>query len=188
MKGLDDVVREFVQLFESKGIPFALMGGLAVRIHAIPRPTYDVDFTISLPRDGLPSFFQQVQALGYTVPEPQLNGWIDTVHDLPVVKVQFWIGSRALDIDVFLAETPYQAQLLTRRQRHQAEGLDAWFVTAEDLILLKLLAGRPKDRVDVDDVLFIQGDLDEDYLRHWAKTLGVLGALEESLRSRDAGG
>ena len=48
MQGLDEVARQFVRLFESQGIPYALMRGLAVRIHAIPRPTFDVDFNVLL--------------------------------------------------------------------------------------------------------------------------------------------
>jgi hypothetical protein len=50
MKGLDAVTSELVALFETEGIVYAVMGGLAVTIYALPRPTYDVDFTISLPR------------------------------------------------------------------------------------------------------------------------------------------
>ena len=56
-----------------------------------------------------------------------------------------------------------------------------WFVTAEDLILLKLLADRPKDRIDIADTLFIQGRVDESYLRHWATTLGVVPQLDAAL-------
>jgi hypothetical protein len=188
MKGLDEVARELVTLFETEAIPYVLMGGLAVRIHAIPRPTYDVDFTIALPRAELPRLYRHMQDLGYTISDAQLTGWIDTVQGLPVVKCQARIGDRAIDIDVFLAETQYQGHILTRRQHHRAEGLDAWFVSPEDLILLKLLAGRPKDKVDVGDVLFIQGKLDEPYLRQWASRLGVSAALEEALATRDAAG
>ncbi len=87
-------------------------------------------------------------------------------------------------MDVFLAETEYQRALLRRRQRHEAEGFAAWFVSAEDLVLLKLLAGRPKDLVDVGDILFIQGGLDNAYLRDWARELNVALALEAALQSQ----
>lgn len=181
MKGLDAVTRDLVQFFEAEGIPYVLMGGLAVRIHALPRPTFDVDFTVLLPRAQLPRLYQQVEGLGCTVPAAQLSGWVDCVQGLPVVKFQVWVGNRTIDIDLFLAETQFQQHLLTRRQRHRAEDFEAWFVSPEDLILLKLLAGRPKDLIDISDILFIQGQLDENYLRHWAMVLGVSAALEKSL-------
>jgi hypothetical protein len=41
MKTLDDAAREFIELFERLAIPYALMGGLAVRTYALPRPTFD---------------------------------------------------------------------------------------------------------------------------------------------------
>ncbi len=48
------------------------------------------------------------------------------------------------------------------------------------LILLKLLANRPKDRVDVSDILFVQATLDEIYLRRSAATLGIAVELEDA--------
>lgn len=180
--GLDDVARDFVALFEKKEFPYALMGGLAVRLYALPRATYDVDFTVSIPREALGGLYQEVETLGYSVPHAQAGGWIDTVRGMPVIKFQWYIGTRAIDIDVFLAETPFQAELLKRRVRHSGEGWGGWFVTAEDLILLKLLANRPKDRVDIGDILFIQGDPDIEYLRRWAGELGVADQLDEALR------
>jgi hypothetical protein len=181
MKRLDEAAQEFVALLESQGIAYAVMGGMAVRIHALPRPTFDVDFTIALPRDRLPEFYDRIEALGYTIPEAQRRGWIDAVKGLPVVKFQLLVAEHSIDVDVFLAETPFQQELLGRRQRHEADGWSAWFVTPEDLILLKLLADRPKDRIDVADLLFIQHALDVEYMRYWATRLGVLPALEAAL-------
>ena len=63
----------------------------------------------------------------------------------------------------------------------QLNGLTAWLVSPEDLILLKLLASRPRDLADIGDVLFTQGELDTTYLRHWADELGVRASLEQAL-------
>ena len=181
MKGLDDAARRCVDLFDQLGVPYAIMGGLAVRIHALPRPTFDVDFTASLSRDALSKLYQAAERLGFSIPRAQRTGWVDQVHGLPVIKFQWFLDERAIDVDVFLAETPFQLKVLDRRQRQTAEGLVAWFVTPEDLILLKLLAGRPKDRADIADILFIQGPLDESYMKTWAASLGVSDALDAAL-------
>jgi hypothetical protein len=63
-----------------------------------------------------------------------------------------------------------------------AENLEYWLVSPEDLILLKLVAARRRDFSDAGDVLFMQGQLDETYMRHWAKELGVLDKLEQVLK------
>jgi len=185
MKGLDEVARRFAALFEQLGVPYAIMGGLAVRVHALPRPTFDVDFTALLPRDALSDLYVAAEKLGFSIPSAQRAGWVDQVHGLPVIKFQWFLGGRAIDVDVFLAESPFQLQLLDRRERHDAEGQEAWFITVEDLVLLKLLADRPKDRADIADILFIQGPLDEPYMRSWAEKLGVTHALDAALRQAD---
>jgi hypothetical protein len=56
-----------------------------------------------------------------------------------------------------------------------------WLVTAEDLILLKLLDHRPRDMADIGDILFTLGQLDEAHMRRWATQLGVPDELERVL-------
>jgi hypothetical protein len=157
------------------------MGGLAVRIHALPRSTFDVDFMIALSRESLPELYRRAAERGYTIPPAQADGWVDQVSGMPVVKLGWFAGGHPIDVDVFLSETPFQRLVLERRIWRPVDGWGAWFVSAEDLILLKLLAGRAKDRLDVADILFIQGTLNLDYLRAQADLLGVRALLETAL-------
>ncbi len=56
--------------------------------------------------------------------------------------------------------------------------LDIELATAEDLILMKLIAFRPQDTLDLDTVFERRAaELDRDYLRGWADKLGVAGKL-----------
>jgi hypothetical protein len=182
MTDLTEPFRDFVTLFEGSRIPYVLMGGLAVAAHGLPRPTHDVDFTVSLPREHLQDLYQAATELGYTVPEAFLGGWVDQVGGMPLVRLQGWVRGRSIDVDVFLAESPYQLELFKRKLRIQVEGLEAWLVSPEDLVLLKLVAGRPRDHADIADILFVQGQLDEVYLRRWAADLGIPDRLEQALR------
>jgi predicted nucleotidyltransferase len=181
MKDLAEVLRDFAALFERMGTQYAVMGGMAVRVYGIPRPTQDIDFTLAIKRTSLPAFFQAVQDLGYTVAEEYARGWVDSVAGMPLVKVRLYLEGRGIDIDIFLAESRFQEQLLARRRREQMDGLGVWLVTPEDLILLKLLAGRPRDLADIADILFMQGKLDETHMRDWAQQLGIRAELERVL-------
>jgi hypothetical protein len=192
MRGLNEATRDFVALLERSGFPYAIMGGMAVRIHALPRPTFDVDFAAAIPREALPELYNAAEKIGFAVPAPQAAGWIDTVRGLPVIKFQWFIGNETIDVDVFLAEPAFLQEVLRRRQRHMVEELDAWFVSPEDLVLLKLLSNRPKDRTDIADIVFIQGRLDEQYLNSWSVPLGIDELVREVLVERppeaDGGG
>ena len=61
-------------------------------------------------------------------------------------------------------------------------------ITAEDLILHKLLASRRKDLLDVEEVLKVQESIDPVYLRSWAARLGIVARLEEMLGEAGKGG
>ncbi len=60
---------DFIKLFEELQIPYAIMGGIAVGAHGIPRPTHDLDFKISIERNRLPSLYKAAEKLGYSVPD-----------------------------------------------------------------------------------------------------------------------
>jgi hypothetical protein len=181
---MTDVVRamaDLMALFERMQIRHAVMGGIAVRAYGIPRPTFDVDFTIAIDRSRLVELYQAVSALGYTVSEEYTKGWIDQVAGMPLVRFRLYLEGRSVDVDVFLAESAYQDQLLSRRRHAVVDDRPVWLVSPEDLVLLKLIAARPRDMLDVADVLFTQGQLDIEYMRIWATKLGVLDRLEKAL-------
>jgi predicted nucleotidyltransferase len=104
---------------------------------------------------------------------------------MPLVKVRLFLEGRSVDADMFIAETPFQREVLDRRITADVDGLSVKLVSAEDLILFKLVAARPRDLLDVQDVLFTQGELDEPYLRRWAGPLGVEAKLDEVLANRE---
>lgn len=182
---LVNALHEFVDLFEARAYRYALMGGIAARILGIPRPTYDVDFTLAVERSELTSLFDAAENAGYHVPVAYRSGWVDMVAGMPIVKLGMRVGELGIDIDVFLSESEFQQSILERRSQHDVAGKLVWLVSPEDLILLKALANRDRDRGDIQDVLFMQGELDRVYMRHWAEKLGALQTLEESLRKFD---
>jgi hypothetical protein len=181
MRDLTQALRELVLLFEKMETPYAVMGGIAVRVYGIPRATHDIDFTLAIDRDRLRELYQALSELGYTIPETYTAGWVNHVAGMPLVKARLDLEGRGIDIDLFLAESPFQQQLLARRRREELDNFPVWFVSPEDLILLKLLSHRPRDVADIGDILFTQGQLDDRYMRHWVGQLGVAADLEQIL-------
>jgi hypothetical protein len=136
-------------------LPYVVLGGIAVRAYSIPRATYDVDFSLSIDVDRLPDLFDDIERLGYSVPDAYRGGWLDSVGGMPMVKVRFYVEGKSIDADVFINQTEFQQCVMSRRVLTDVEGQDAYVVTAEDLILFKLIADRPRDRIEVSDLLFL---------------------------------
>lgn len=185
MTDITGALRDFARLFEQWELPYAVMGGIAVRVYGIPRATYDVDFTVAVDRPRLPELYRAIRELGYTVPEQYEQGWVDRVAGMPVVKARLYLEGRGVDVDLFLAESRFQKELLARRRREQIDELAVWFVSPEDLILLKLISHRPRDLADIGDILFTQGQLDETHMRKWAEQLEVIEPLQRVLAEQE---
>jgi predicted nucleotidyltransferase len=184
MKGIIETLASVTERFDRIGIAYAVMGGIAVRAFAIPRATYDIDLTITLNRERLPQVFESLRDIDFAIPEVYESGWVDMIAGMPLIKLKRYFESETLDVDIFLAESEFQKEVMKRRFEVDAQGLRIWAVSPEDLILFKLVAGRPRDLVDVADVLFMQGTLDEAYMRRWAIVLGIQPQLEEALNDK----
>lgn len=178
MNDFVDALHQALEVFDSLHVPYAVLGGIAVRAYGIPRATYDVDFAAAIPRGDLPKFYTAVEDAGFTVPEAYRGGWVDNVAGMPLVKFRLYLAGRGTDVDVFLAESQFLQSVLSRRRQVVVDDVPLWLVSPEDLILLKLMANRPRDIGDVGDVFFMQGQMDFAYLRRWADALGVRERLD----------
>ena len=63
MSDLVRTIHEFAEMFDRLGMPYAIMGGWAVRLYGLPRPTYDIDFTIAAASDRLGELYAEVTGL-----------------------------------------------------------------------------------------------------------------------------
>lgn len=184
MNDLTSTLDLLVALLERMLIKYAVMGGLAVRAYAIPRATEDIDLTLEIAREQLPELYDALEEQNYSVPEPYRSGWVDQVKRMHMIKLRRYVGHHSIDVDLFLAESAYQEEVLARRQMADVEGRRLWIASPEDLVLLKLVSGRPRDWIDVADVLFTQGELNVEYMRHWAAQLGIENELERALAQK----
>ncbi len=176
------IAQEVIALLDRAGVDYMLMGGLAVRFWAIPRPTYDVDVTVAADDARAAELLTRFDAAGFEVPEEFKRGWFDTLSNMRKFTVRRFVDRDAWRVDVFLVTTEYQKAAFARRTRAKFLGSDVWTISAEDLILHKLVAGREKDLVDVNEMLALVKVIDMAYLRVWAERLSVAEALEDRLK------
>ena len=174
---VEETLFEIVSVLDAERIPYAVMGGLAVRVYTSPRATQDVDVTIDVSSDRLERLRDRLYDAGCTIPPVYDSGWLDRVAGMPLFKVARRVESGDIDVDIFVAESYFQDSLLSRRIQLEMSGKQVWLASPEDLVLLKVIADRPRDRIDVQDLFFALGELDDAYLDLWAEKLGVADKL-----------
>ncbi|MFY9345330.1 MAG: DUF6036 family nucleotidyltransferase [Planctomycetota bacterium] len=178
-----EVALRLIRLLERDQTPYALMGGIVVPIWGVPRATYDVDVTLLGDAAVVDRFLAAAVADGFVVDPPFTKGFRDRVSGMDKLRIEWWTPeSRRVEVDVFLVTTEYQRAAFARRVQARIDHTTAWVIGPADLILHKLVAGRPKDLADIQNVLAVQGSVDAEYVRKWAVRLAVEDRLDTSLR------
>lgn len=172
-------------LLESRQFPFAVIGGLCVLVHGEMRMTEGVDLVIAAEPDEAVTLLDSLNEsefqplLGEEAAEFARQAYMLPLHHTPT----------GITVDVAIGSMGFERQVIHRASTTEFGTLNVPVATAEDLILMKLVAGRARDLEDIENVVLAQADLDWDYLATTGAALQTalsqdLVPLIERLKSR----
>jgi len=135
----------------------------------------DVDITAEISSANVPDFVHAMQGASFELRVRDVDDFIRRTRVLPFLHTP-----SEMPLDVVLAGPGLEEQFLERAVTVDLEGLTVPVISPEDLIISKVLAGRPKDREDVRGILRERSsNLD---IRRIRETLQL---LEEALGQSD---
>jgi hypothetical protein len=160
-----------VTALQDAGVRYLVAGGLAVNAHGYLRFTKDVDIVVQLVPENIERAFAALTSAGYKPSVPitaaqfadadTRAGWI---RDKNMQVLQFWSDAhRETPIDMFVSEPfPFDAEYARAVVKPLGESLAVHFVSIPTLILMKELAGRAQDLIDIENLKArIDGDADK---------------------------
>jgi hypothetical protein len=167
---------ELHQFLTGLGIPYAIIGGLAVQFWGQPRLTDGVDLTLSVP-------IEDAERIVRLVVERFSSRRSDPVGFARRARVVLIHASNGCPVDVSLALPGYEDEMMRRTVNYEIEpGKVVRLCSAEDLIIHKVVAGRPQDIADIEGVVYRQQDaLDVSYIRLWLHEFAALLELPERI-------
>jgi hypothetical protein len=138
---------------------YAVIGGMAAAYRSQPRFTKDLDILLAIPQLVLPALLHELQRRGF---EFDLTTVIREWNQEHMTVLSF----RGIRIDWLKPVIPAYLDILDRATE------EPWFkqpirvASAEGLILLKLLAFRTQDLVDIENLVAAnQGTLDLEWIK-----------------------
>ena len=160
-----DAIVKTLSFFERQKVEYFLLGGVAVTLLGEPRFTKDLDIDLFLPKESANSFFDKLKKADFTLDKREATKRVKETGT-------FRFSCRGVGIDIILASTELENSALKRKKRISLYGVKTWLPSPEDLILLKLIPGRPKDLIDVESVILRhRKKLDVKYLETWAQKI-----------------
>ena len=145
---------------EEDGLAYAIGGALALTAWAIPRDTHDVDISVFTSEDELPRVIDALERAGVMIDR------VDAAKSVHRIGMFTGRAGRTL-VDVFMSTHPHFVEMeRRRRQLAYPAGAPLWFLSAEDLCVMKLLYARTKDIADLER-MFSALTLNLVYVRTW---------------------
>ena len=80
--------------------------------------------------------------------------------------------SYGTDIDLSLGILPFEVEMIERSTMLEVGSIMLRLPTPEDLIILKAVAHRPKDLLDIQAISVCHLDMDRDRIRNWVEQFG----------------
>ncbi len=154
-------VQRLIERFTDQGV---IIGGVAVSLLGHPRLTADVDAMLLLSLDDIPDLIKLAQAEGL---HPRITDAVEFAHRSRMVLLQH--TESGIDVDISLGLLPFEVEAITRSTEHQVGSLKIRVPTAEDLIILKAVAHRPKDMLDIEAIIALHPHLDIQRIEYWGR-------------------
>ena len=136
-------LREFIELLNSHGVEFLIVGAHSLAFHGLPRYTKDVDFFISSSPENASALAKVIDAFGFGSTGLRAEDFLvrDSVIQLGVEppRIDLLTGLSGIDwSEAWETKTP-----------GTIDGLPVFFLSRESYIKNKLASGRPQNLADV---------------------------------------
>ena len=172
---LAEVLADLGRAFTALGVRWYLFGAQAAILYGAARLSADVDVTVALGERRVADLVAAIDAAGFEARVPAPAAFAETSRVLPVVH-----RATRMPADVILAGPGLEERFLAQAETRAIGDVMVPVASPPDLVVMKVLAGRPQDLEDVIAVLRAQGDsLDAGRAR------ATLGELERALDRRD---
>jgi hypothetical protein len=164
-------VQRLIEQLDNQGV---VIGGVAASLLGRPRLTADTDALILLSVGDIPHLLDLAGREGL---QPRISSVAEFARQNRVVLLRH--VASGIDVDISLGLLPFEVETVERSQEHQVGSLVVRLPTPEDLIILKAVAHRAKDMLDIEAVIAVQQRLDTARIRFWVQQFADLLELPE---------
>jgi hypothetical protein len=154
-------LQALVERFDNQGV---IIGGIAASLLGTPRFTADLDAVFLISVDKIAGLLTEAKSVGF---EPRILDAEDFARKNRVLLLRHTLSGT--NIDISLGMLPFEWEMVERSQEKYYGRVKLRIPTPEDLIILKAVAHRPKDMLDIQAVITNTPKLDRQRIEVWVK-------------------
>jgi hypothetical protein len=150
--GFADALLALTRALEALGSPSAVIGGVAVIASGVSRATVDIDATVSaqaVEPERLAAALAQQDIL------PRIESAVEFARSRHIFLAEH--RPSGVPVDISLAWLPFEEEAIAAAEVREFAGVRTRVARPEDLVIYKMVAARPRDLDDIENLLAVHG-------------------------------
>ena len=162
------------------GVPTVIVGGVAASLLGRPRLTRDIDALIDLPDQEWGRILAVAGDFGI---EPRIEHPLEFARQSLVLLLRH--RASLIDIDVIVGALPFERDAVSSGQTRMFGQLEIRLPRVEDLMIMKAIAHRPRDLLDLEGLLAANPQADLARVRQWVREFANAATMPELVEDFD---
>ncbi|MDI6762095.1 MAG: nucleotidyltransferase [Thermodesulfobacteriota bacterium] len=158
------LLKKIARELKKASIPYMVIGGQAILLYGEPRLTRDIDITLGINVDQLDKVLAITSTLRLKVLVGNEQEFVQRTMVLPAMEEESGIR-----VDFIFSFSPYEKRAIERAREVRLGRTPVRFGSLEDVVIHKVIAGRPRDIEDIRSILLKNTNYDSGYIEKWLK-------------------
>jgi len=161
-------------------LPAVIVGGVAASLLGRPRLTQDIDVLVDVPDEGWDQLLAIAAKQGIA---PRIDAPLDFARRTRVLLLRH--TASGIDIDVIFGALQFEREAVEAGTAVTVGSTSLRLPRVEDLMIMKAIAHRPRDLVDLEGLLLAHPEADIDRIRRWVGEFAGAATMPELLEDLD---
>jgi len=175
------VLRDLMAWFKAREVPGVVIGGVAASLLGRPRLTRNVDAVVLLDEDHWGEFLAAGTQHGFV---PRRADALAFAQETRVLLVRH--EESGIDADIVFGSLAFEKEAVTRATWVELGGVRVPLPLPEDMIVMKVVAHRPRDLDDIEAILAAHPKLNLRRVRRWVREFSAALKMPEILNDLEA--
>lgn len=178
--GLLAAIAAVTAWLEDAGAPGMIVGGIAASLLGRPRLTQDVDALTSLPEDRWPTLVDVARTHGLV---PRIEAPLDFAARTRVLLMRH--AASGIDVDLLLGGLQFERDAIAAAVPHEIGASTIRLPRVEDLMIMKAIAHRPRDMLDLEALADLHPEADTARVRSFLVEFARAASMPAIIESWD---
>lgn len=164
MGKFERLLARIAKALKDAGISYMVIGAQAVLVYGRPRFTGDINITLGVDVEQLSTLKKIADQMSLRPLRLDFERFAMQTNVFSVLE-----DATKIKVDFIFSFSPYEQEAIKRARPIEIQQTTVYYASPEDVVIHKIVAGRPLDIDDAKSIINVQPSLDRSYILKWLR-------------------